>query len=185
MMKLLPSVLLLAMAAQPVIAGDKPSTDKIDVAKIEAKSPLPAAKMTMQQAMDVLTGLRNLDGHMVITKENGGAEARVMIPWQFENGGLRLTIARNVALLVPVEKQLNDTRDQIIKEILAKMPAGAKQEIQAGTPERTDFNKQFAELMKGPAVGVDLYKIKIGDLKLDKNEIAPTAIAALLPILEQ
>ena len=185
MKRLLPSALLLAIAASPAFAGDA-KIDNVEVAKFSEKSAIPAppaGTLTMQQAIDVLTGLRNLDGRMVITKGPNNSEGQVMQPWTFENGAVRISIARNEAMLVEIEKSFNDARSAIVKEILS---SSGSTEIKPGTPEYSYFDKQLAELLKSPARGTDkLYKIKIGDLKLDKNEIAPTTIAALLPILEQ
>jgi hypothetical protein len=53
-------------------------------------------------------------------------------------------------------------------------------------PESADYQKQYLDLMAQPASGTqDLGRIKTSELKLDRNEIPVTVLAALAPILDQ
>lgn len=135
-----------------------------------------ASKLTVAQALNLLTALRNLDGHLVIIKQNGG-EGTVMVPWEFGSGALRLAIAHDIDVLTPNEKALGEARRSILKEL---------GDIKPGSKEAEEFSRQIEQAMSTPALGAaELTHIKASDLKLDKNEIPVTVLSALGPILEQ
>lgn len=155
------------------------------IAALALMSPATAAdKITIGQAFPLANALRSLDGHTVVIKQNG-ADATVMVPWDFGSGALRLRIANNIAILDAVANTVNDTRLKIVKEIIKNSANPAATEIKPGTPEFDDFQRQYNEMMIQPANGTqDLARIKASELRLDKNEIPVTVITALKPILE-
>jgi len=147
-------------------------------------------KLTVLQALTLLAGLRSLDGHQVAVKGANGQETAVTVPWEFNSGSLRATIAGDITLLLQVEKSTEDARQAIVREILAKMPedkAGHKPTmIPPGSPEYEDFQKQYTELLNHDSpISEQLARIKVSKLKLDKNEISVTSLSALSPILDQ
>lgn len=138
----------------------------------------PPAKITVRQAISIAQALRNLDGHMIVTKQNG-ADQTVMIPWEFGSGSLRLRIANNLSIVAAVETSFETARKSVIKEI------GGTSTPNPGTPEYETLLKQLNEVLDQPAAGSqDLARIKASELKLDKNEIPITVISALEPILD-
>lgn len=141
---------------------------------------------TVAQCLSLLQALRNLDGHIVVVKQNG-ADTPVMVPWDFGSGALRMKIGTSVAALALFETTLETTRQNIVKEILKKMSVGADgvppTEIKAGTPEFAEYQKQYTEALGAPCT-VNLPKIKASELKLEKNEIPVTAIAALASMID-
>lgn len=140
------------------------------------------AKMTVADVLALSTALRNLDGHMIVVKQNG-TDGTVMVPWEFGNGRLRLRIANDLSIVDAAVKIANDAQAAIFKEVTKKFNVTA---LTPGTPERTEYDAQIAELMKQPAAGEhDLAKIKASDLNLDKNEIPVSVLSALKPILEE
>lgn len=157
----------------PLLVGALLLATAIDV-QAQSKPPMIADALSMLQAF------RNLDGRQVIVKVNG-ADTPVMTPWDFASGTLRLRIARNISALAAVEKDVEETRQSIVKEILKGMPAGSQ--ITPGTPEFEVFSLQIADALKQPAA-VTLSRIKASELRLDKNEIPITALSALAPILD-
>lgn len=172
--------ILFAALATPALAADP-------VKAVPPPAALAPPALTIAQAIPLASALRNLDGHMVVIKQNG-ADNIVMIPWDFGSGSLRLRIANNLTILASIEKSAEDTRQAIIKEILKKASAAGKEpvvEIKAGTPERDDFDRQFADMMAQPAPGgKDIAHIKASELKLDRNDIPVTALSAMSPILD-
>ena len=173
------AAVFLALAALPSWASEKPK---------EPPSAADAGKVTVQQAINLQTALRNLDGHLVITKQNG-QEGTVMVPWEFSNGRVRKRIADDLSIVDAAVKVAETARQAIFKEVVATFkvapdPKSGVQELKAGTPEHVEYDKQVEELMSAPAAGTqDLAKIKVSELKLDKNEIGGTVIEALGPIL--
>lgn len=140
-----------------------------------------ADKITIAQAIPLATALRNLDGHMVIIKQNG-SDNTVMTPWDFGSGSLRLRIANDITIIDAALKIAEEGRQAIIREIAKK---SGLPDVKPGTPEFDDIQKQTEELMSSPAAGTqDLSRIKASELKLEKNEIPVTALAALGPILD-
>ena len=144
-------------------------------------------KITLAQAQQLSQALRNLDGHLVVIKQNG-QDATIMTPWEFGSGSFRLRIANNLTILDAALKTADDTRIAIVKETLKHISdrtGTAATEIKPDVPENAEFQRQYADLMAQPANGTqDLGRIKVSELKLDRNEIAPTVLAALAPILD-
>lgn len=145
-------------------------------------------KITAQETQQLATALRNLDGHMIVVKQNG-SDGTLMIPWEFGSASLRLRIASDLAIVDHSLKLIDDSRQAIVKELLRKREqrTGEKDvaNIKGTDPEYAEFEKQFAELMASPAPGTqDLSRIKASELRLDKNEIPVTVLAALKPILD-
>jgi hypothetical protein len=145
-------------------------------------------KLTVAQALSLLTALRNLDGHAVVIKQNG-QDAIVVQPWDFGSGLLRLKISNDISILALSEKAAEDIRVAIIKEIVKGMPPDKDGRppalIPSGTAEYDAFQAQYNEMLSGPAQGTqDLARIKASELKLDRNEIPGTALSALAPIMD-
>lgn len=152
-------------------------TKIIAFAALLATPAMAADRITVRDAITLATALRNLDGHVVIVKD-----ATVMQPWEFGSGSLRLRIANDLAILAAVERTAENSRNQIVREILKR---GGGTEIKMGTADFDDFTRQYGEVLDQPAPGTqDLSRIKASELKLDRNEIPGTVIAALKPILE-
>ena len=152
-------------------------------ARAQAQPPL-----TVAQALSLLAGLRNLDGHMIVAKQNG-VEGTLMVPWDFGSGTLRLKIASNIALLAADERAAEESRKAVVAEILKDMPADKDgrpaTSILSGTPEAEAYLRQYGEILKSRAPSSDrLLRIKQSELKLDRNEIPVTALSALAPILD-
>jgi hypothetical protein len=138
-------------------------------------------KITVRDAVALSTALHNLDGRLVVIKQNG-VDATVMIPWTFDSGRLRLRIASDLSIADAVVKTANDAQSAIFKEVTKKYGV---LELKAGTPERADYDAQIEQLMSAPAAGTqDLARIKASELKLDVNEIAISVLSALHPILD-
>lgn len=144
-------------------------------------------KITVQEVQPLSTALRNLDGHMVIIKQNG-ADNIVMQPWEFGSGSLRLRIANNISITDHSLKLIEEARLGIVKEGLKKLKARTGEdatEIKPGTPEFDESQKQFTEFLAEAAPGTqDLSRIKAAELRLDKNEIPVTVLSALKPIMD-
>lgn len=144
-------------------------------------------KITVQEAQQLSTALRNLDGHMVVVKQNG-TDNVIMQPWEFGSGSLRLRIANDIAIVDHSMKLIEEARVGLVKEGLKKVKARTGEDatdMKPGTPEYDEFQKQYADLIAQPAPGTqDLARIKASELKLDKNEIPGTVLTSLGPILD-
>lgn len=139
----------------------------------------PAPSLSVRDAVSLVTALGNLDGHMIVTKQNGQEQA-IIVPWEFESGSLRLRIATDLTALKPVVAGADQTRQGIIKELLQKTHGT---EIRPGTVEYSEFEREYGQALDMPT-GVALQRIKASELKLDKNEIPVTVLSALAPILD-
>lgn len=147
------------------------------------------AKITVLQAQQLSTALRNLDGHMVVIKQNG-QDATIMQPWEFGSGALRMRIANDLSIIDASLALAETARQGIVKEQIKKATerTGEKdlKDLKADWPEATEFQRQYNDLMAAPAAGTqDLSRIKASELRLDKNEIPITVLTALGPILDQ
>jgi hypothetical protein len=158
-------------------------TAAIACAAVAQKAPL-----TNEKALNLLVALRGLEGRTVIIKL-AGVDNPVQQPWDFGSALLRLRIKRNIQQLEPIEKVVKDTREAMITEMLAKMPADeigkAPSVIPPGTPEFDVFMKQFAELLAKPVDGqIDLGRIRASELKLDRNDLGASTLVGLDPIFD-
>lgn len=157
-------------------------------ALVVAAPAFASDKIALSVAQPLSVALRNLDGHLIVIKQNG-QDGTVMVPWEFGSGALRLRIANNITILDAALKTAEETRIAIVKELLKKASdrtGAAVTEIKPDMPENAEFQKQFTDLMAQPAAGTqDLGRIKTSELKLDKNEIPVTVLSALAPILDQ
>ena len=141
-----------------------------------------ATKLRTRDALALAQALRGLDGRQMVVKVKG-EDTVIMVPWDFGSGSLRLRIANDLAILSAVEQHLTGTRQAIFAEVTKGTNL---QELKAGTPEAAAFMKQFEEALDQPAAGTqDLARIKASELRLDRNEIAPSVLEALRPILDQ
>lgn len=150
-------------------------------ATLPAQTAPKPAPMKVSEALQALAALRNLDGRQVVVKQSG-ADVVVLMPWDFANGSLRLAIASNMTILANVEASNERVRQSIVKEILKGKPGTTT--ISPGTPEWEEFARQYNDALAQPAAGVQgLTKINPRDLKLDVNEIAPSTLSGLDPLL--
>lgn len=138
--------------------------------------------ISVRDAIGLAAALRSLDGHTVILKQDG-KDVPTMVTYEFGSGSLRLRIASDLAILVAVEKQLEEARRSVVREILRSRGVAS---IDPGTPAYEDFTKQMEAILDQPAAGTEgLARIKGSELHLDKNEIPVTTLAAMAPVLDQ
>lgn len=163
-----------------------------------------APKITLDQASKLLVALRNLDGHMIVVKQNG-VDNVVMDPWHFGSARVRLRISNDINVLEASLKVAQTARQGIFREAAAKATkrlcsvapeaAGGKlaaecvngqvNELRPGMPEFDEYDRQSKELDAQGAPGTqDLARIKASELNLDRNEIPGTVLSALEPILD-
>lgn len=133
--------------------------------------------LTVAEALSLLSGLRALDGRVVVVKDD-----KVLVPWEFGSGALRVKIARDISALAPVERRVEEARFAIVREITAGLPPGKS--IEQGTPAYDKFQLQLQQVLDAPAGKLDLARIRESELKLDRNEIPVTALSALVPIMD-
>jgi hypothetical protein len=141
-----------------------------------------APKLRARDAMALAQALRELDGRKQVVKVNG-QDTIVVTPWEFGSGSLRLRIANDLAILSAVEQQMTTIRAAIFREVTK---GGSQTDIPPGSPEAAAFMKQFEDALNQPAAGTqDLARIKASELRLDRNEIMPSVLEGLRPILDQ
>ena len=155
-------------------------------------------KITVEQGAKLLAGLRNLDGRMIVVKQNG-ADNVVMDPWQFGSGKLRLRISNDINILEAGLKITDAARQAVFREQASKAGdrlckgekrppeciGGQVTTLSTGMPERDEYDRQVKELDAQPVPGTqDLSRIRASELNLDRNEIPVTVLSALEPILD-
>lgn len=115
---------------------------------------------TIRDALDLFAALQKLDG------------------CKFENASTHYRIARNIRALAPIAESVEDMRKKLILSIA---PAGT---IQQGTVEHAKYVEEFEKVLRGPLIeDPRIYYIAFGDLRVAENNIPPTTLAALDPIL--
>lgn len=178
-------LVLTAAAAIAVLSAAAHGQDAPKPADLELRGSIAqvltiaSSKLSVTQALQMLTALRGLDGRQVAVK-NAGQDAVILQAWEFSNGLLRLAIAQNIAVLSVVEQNDEKIRTSIVREVFKGEAA------KEGTPEMAEFVRQLNDARNAPVLGVEqLKRIAAKDLKLERNEIPSSILAALVPILDQ
>lgn len=146
--------------------------------KTDAAVPEPS-KLTISQCLQVLAGVRALDGFQIVVNEGKPNVQIVTRAYSFGNGALREDIARDISALTAVQKTSQESQQSIFKEI-----AKDQTEIKPGTPDFAEYAKQITDATAKPC-DARLTRIKIKDLKLDVNEIPGSDLSNLDPILDR
>lgn len=137
--------------------------------------PQPKTGLTIRQALGIIAATQSLDGHMVLAKQDG-RDVAIMQPWEFGSGALRLRIMRNLSALKPNVAAAADIRAKF-----AASAAGLKPE----SPEYADLAAAAERALDAPALGAEqVRRLKVSELRLDRNEIPISVLAALEPILD-
>jgi hypothetical protein len=123
--------------------------------------PMETKPITIREALEIYAGLQKLDG------------------CKFENSGTtNYRIARNLRALQAVGEAVEAARKKILLDLA---PGGT---IADGTPDKVRYIEAWDATLRGP-IGDDvkLFKLSFADLKVGENNINPTTLAALEPIL--
>lgn len=167
------STLLLAIALLIMVMV---SVSHAAEAKVQQADPLhPEPKLTILDCQTIFDGLSGLDGHTELSKDN----TPVVLAYKFENSRLRLNIQQNMAVLSAARQEFNKGMQGVFREIV-----GDGFEIKPGTAEMARYNKQKNDAEQLPCKA-NLIPISATDLKLDKNEIPGSVLAALDKILDR
>lgn len=156
-----------ALIVNPIFAAEAP----VQHPPIDVPSGL-----TIQDCLEVLSGLQGLDGHWVVLNENKDAK---LVSFVFENDVLRGIIQDDITALNAVQNRQQKIEQDIYKEI-----AGTKGVIDPGTKEVTQYNQRAFDSKQKPCTAV-LRHFSIKDLKLGKNEIPGTVLGAIGKILDK
>ena len=112
--------------------------------------------------------LRSLDGKPEIVKDVDDKSLGVIqVPYDL-SGKARYAIARTMSKIQPEVDAIEAARNEMIR--------AAKDD--EATLEK-ELNTFLAE-----TVEVDVHKMNIEELKVDKNKLAPTVLSGLLPMLD-
>lgn len=133
--------------------------------------------MKRSDIISIATALDRLDTYPKVVKDGQGNEVVAHIPFAF-NGKTRMQIARARAAVKAEREQFMEARQGIIKQ-----HAEGKEELKAGTPEFTKAEDEIKGLLNED-VQLDIPTIDEAGLALDTNNIAPSVVEALLPILK-
>lgn len=135
-----------------------------------AEEPAP---ITINDCLTILSGLNSLDGRMVVVNAGKPSEQVINQAYEFNNGALRGDIADNIAALTIVQRTAQEAQGKITLDIAKGDP-----EIKPGTPKALEYDRQLRELVARPC-GIPLKRVKTSDLKLDRNEIPASVLAAI------
>jgi hypothetical protein len=154
--------LALALTASGVVAGEQ--------------------KLSLRDAQALAVAIRSLDGYPRLLKDSNNNVTTVTMPYEFASGTVRAKLGNDLAILKLSEASIELTRQQIAKEVMARHHV---EKIENGSAAFEDFLAQMTKALDQEAPGTgDLAHINIAELRLDKNEIPISTIAALRPILE-
>jgi len=171
-----------AMIAAPAVCAQGPEQPKATPHNLDKASPAasgtPEAGLSINDCLIILQGLNGLDLHQVVLNQGKPNEQIANLPYEFGSARLRLDIGRNIAELGAVQRAAQATQEKITAEI------GKGEEIKPGSKEATERDNQIRELLNQPC-RAHLEHIKAEQLRLEKNEIPSSILAALDKILDR
>jgi hypothetical protein len=158
-----------------------------------AKSDKLVPGATLYDCLNILGGLNEIDGkHTVIFNAGKPNEGVIEQVYEFGNGALRQDIAYDIAILSEIQKSQSAAQQKILMEVShgrGEIKAPDDKATQADRDEYlrqfVEYNKLLTELTSSSCDISNLKRIKISDLKLNKNEIRGAALAAIDKILDK
>lgn len=139
-----------------------------------AQSPPPTTTLTVRQAVAIITATQSLDGRMVLARQDG-RDVAIMQPWAFE-GALRMRLVGNLAALQP-----NLATAEQVRAKFSAAAAGLKPD----SPEYRELAAEADRALDAPALGAaQVRRVKVSELRLDRNDIPISVLAALAPLLD-
>lgn len=134
----------------------------------------PATKeLTVQEALEVLSGLRSLVQPFPTTDKDG----KQVTGYNKFNSDFRILIAVNIDVGVKVERVMMSAQDTLVSTMSGG--AGTVPESARGT-----FSVELRKLQDQPC-RCSFYRIKKEDLRLDDNPQILGALAPLIPIMDR
>lgn len=139
----------------------------------------PAPVITVRDCLLILNGLSGLDGYNVLINAGKPNEQVLTRAYEFNNAKLRRDIQTNIAALQVVQQATQKLNQDIFREV-----AKDSNEIKPDTPQYVEYTKRVSD-GEGLPCTAQLVRININDLKLEKNEIPGSVLAALDKILDK
>lgn len=170
------ALVLLAGMLSPAFAQQAKGAPTENPLRPQVKSEPEGLSIT--DCLTILNGLNAMDMHQVIINAGKANEAVANMPYEFNNGALRGDIADNIAVLSNIQRVQQEAQQKIFYDV-----AKGDLEIKPGTEKAVEYDRQLRELTGRPCMA-QLKKIKTSDLKLDKNEIPSSILAAISKIRE-
>lgn len=147
-----------------------------------AEEPKP---LSLAQCVELYMGLTYLDGYDRVVKESGNEK---IVKAQYKLGESRMTVALNQGALRPIVEAANKTRQAMLADL-------------GPAPDEKSTAEQKAAYAKALAAAMDTFersmkepcpvtpgRIKLGNLNLgdgpDQNQIPPSVISAIMPIVD-
>lgn len=133
-------------------------------------------EVTVKEAMQILQGLKALDGFDRVVKD-GNVEKIVNEPYKFSPNFIWMLTKNSVALLATVEK-FELAKSKIIKE-----EAGADKRIDDKDTVKVQAVMEKINVLLEEKEELKLGMITMGELNLGENKIPPSALAKLGKLL--
>ncbi len=136
-------------------------------------------KLKFSALAELGNSLRSLDGLEKAVDQGKDVPAKIVLqPWDFKPA-TRLAVARDLAAVRVALEAFETTRQALLK---ATSPA-APEKVSTDPALLTRFITNWNDAIKD-AVVVELVLVSEDDLKLDANNLPPSILTGLLPILK-
>lgn len=172
--------ILFMAACAPAIAAEAP---------VKTEAALPSTGMTLNDCLLILQGLNAIDEHIVLFGKPGEQQT-IKLAYEYGSGTFRAALGSNIRILTTLQQGAQADQQKILLEVF-KGKGGTPPDKDASSEEKAEFakqsiayDKQLKELTAAPCA-VQLTRIKVSDLKLEKNELPASALANLDKILDK
>lgn len=126
---------------------------------------------------ELVGAIKGLDGRPELVKDGDGKSLGVIVkPFELESKA-RYALAKTLRTL---SGELTDY-ETVQKAIMAEKPPVSEKPLEGWSD---DESKNRIRIFMLESVEVEVHKVKIQDLKVDTNKLAPQVIANLMPMLE-
>lgn len=149
---------LLALLAVSATASAEPAASRDD--------------LTIDQVRSVMTGLRNINRYETVDKDG-----KATIGYYKYAGDVRILIALDLDIANRIDAVFISENNALI----ARLSGGG---VKVPDDRMGEYNATARKMLDAPC-RCALYKIKMGDLKLDENAIPADALALLIPIIDR
>ena len=138
-------------------------------------------KITRVETVALANAITALSGRAVEASD-GDKKVVIVKPYDID-GPTRYALAKNRRALKTTLTEIEDEQADLNTRFGLAKESSPKLEGEALTKARLEFQKAFSTFMRAE-VEITEFRLKASDLKINTNQLDPTTIEGLLPILD-
>jgi hypothetical protein len=140
-----------------------------------------ASTLSVKTLLEINAALSSLEGTQTVVKgEEGKSDKVITVPYQF-SGKVRWNIAKGLTALKRVSEDFTKARDAVINEV-----SGGTGRIEPDDEVSVKaLNDKIAEIFASQESTSGLLSLPLEGLNLDVNQISPSILSVLEPVIAE